>query len=272
MRCVVIAVVAVACGGKRSLPPLPEIDAEAWSHVHELAKPAAPNGSTKELEVAISIATKHRWLERGAARISKDQLPEFDAAMVGLRTWRDQRGGVILIDPLATTGAAGGTSSISRVLLATEDPEAVDIVLAMGQRTLEQSDSLLNGMVGIAMVADAIERAKKGDAALIVDVGGLDRGLVRSIAGEVLWMRKLRERIAGSAQPTDSEREHAGEVDDNIRTLVDVLREVRPDTTAQQLLGRLRTAERTETTKLTLDTMIAMVEKWRDQTAKVFVP
>jgi hypothetical protein len=256
----------VACSSGR--PPVPELDADDWCHVQELARPDRPNGPTGDLEAAIAIADHNRWFAKldidDPTTISRESLPDFARAITLLRRWRDANGGVLLMTPLGRYDAAEQQISLWLPLLGTRDPEATRLVGLISERTIAQAHDLLNLSIAFAMTEHMVENAKVDRQPIALDVRARRRAIIRAIAGEVVWMRGERERDgAHDAYDNDALRE----LDHTILTLVTVLRDVGPDTSESELKRRLVLADHGETnTDLTLKYMAEMISKLASQT------
>jgi len=244
-------------------PPLPELDPDAWRQIQELARPDHPNGTTDDLEAAIDIAWREMWILKindQGTMVPRDSFPRFDDAIAALQRWRDSRGGVLLMTPTVIRGPAEQQGGLWSALIVTEDAEALTLVALIGQRVIEQASDMLNLSVGFAMVDGAIERARRLQLALAIDVDARRRAVIRAIAGELVWLRSERERM--TADPTTET--DLGQLDHQIQTMLAVFRDVGPATTERVLIDRLNSAERShDNTNRAIAFTIDMVTNWR---------
>jgi hypothetical protein len=260
MRAAMVVMALMACGSKTV--PVPELDPADWQHVQELARPAGPNGPTVHLERAIDIATKRSWImqiDDKPVEIATAKLPGFELVMVELRRWREQ-GGVILHPFTGMPDPGERVGSLTAPLLATADPEAVELVGLMGRRMLEQTDSLLNTAFAVSLYTTA---TRKQHAQIDHDL--LNRGFVRGVAGEVVLLRRVREQPDTAPRDLRSIATFAAETDEVIQVSLEILREISACSTGAELIERLREREGSnENTQRFLGLVATLLENWRD--------
>lgn len=257
-----VVMALMACGSKTV--PVPTLDPADWQHVQELARPAGPNGPTDHLERAIEIASRNHWILvlGDKPTIERAKLPEVDLALAELRHWRDANGGVLLLPPSGPRSKVESLPSLAMPLLATDDPEAHRLIGLLGERMLEQVDSILNFGLGLVLVRDVRRHLKQP-----VDVVTVRRSMVRAIAGEVTLLRRSRE-YAGEAPPVELmaiSAEHAADVDDQIHSSLEILRGISPSSTEADLIDRFRACDQpNENTQRFVQLVATLVEHWRD--------
>ncbi len=179
----------------------PQIDPPGWDQVVALAKPLGASGPTTELEAALAIAARQggTWAARRAAAPAgiepppMVEFPELEQAIGALSRWAAAGGGVV---PYASPTSADATPApLLQLPLAAIAVSGVDRLeplrasAALGQRLTTLGSTLIESMVGVAIIEAAIDRLRVLNRPFPRDLIPPDAALTRALAVEGVFQR-----------------------------------------------------------------------------------
>jgi hypothetical protein len=191
------------------------IEPPGWDALPARARPLVPPGppsAAADLAAAHAIARRHEraWGDRrrelkaaasaSAPAASLAEFPEADAAIAGLMRWAAQRGSVPAIDPSDPDTMPG--FNLAMVAIVTSDATRRDALLAAasyGARLLTEGGTLIEGMLGLAILRAAMERATAIGQPLPPEMALPDDVITRMLAAEAAWGGDmLAEQLSGA--------------------------------------------------------------------------
>lgn len=171
-----------------------------WELVQARARPLVPPGApaaTAELEGAHAIAARHAaaWAERRRAHAASGstaaaplgEFPDAEPAIATLIRWADAGGSVPRLGPELDTMPA---LSLAQVAIVTADGArraALVAAATYGARLLTEGATLIEGMIGVAILRAAIQRATALGDRLPATLVPSEDVIGRLLAAEADW-------------------------------------------------------------------------------------